>query len=546
LPALAGLARADGPPALEGYEDFEKLKARVAAIDASDFATVSSLCQTAGGKEVFLITVGTGAVDERPAILILGNVHAPHLAGSELAIRLAQRLADAAGSDEKTRQLLEATTFYVIPRPSPDAAEGFFQAPLMERTGNARPTDDDRDGRLDEDPPDDLNGDGLISMMRVSDPAGTWMPHPDEPRILVTADPKKNEQGLYRTLVEGKDDDGDGEFNEDGPGGVAFNKNFAFKYPAFEPGAGPNAVSEIETRAVADFAFDHPNIAAVLTFTPDDNLFHSWKPDGQAEGQRIKTAVLGADAPFVEFVAEQYRQIHGGKDPAGPMRGGGSFSDWAYFHFGRWSWAARAWWVPRVVPPEGQEPAKLTDERSAEEVHNLRWFDQQGIPAFVPWAAVDHPDFPGRTVEVGGFRPFVRLNPPAAELDPLADKHVAFLHKLIELAPRPGIDELKLESLSGGVYRLSAAVVNQGFLPTMSAMGSTSRAAYPMQAALDLPQELELVTGSRRGFLDRLAQRGAKVESSWLVRRLKAGPASATVRVYGSSVGSETRTVEVP
>ena len=42
------------------------------------------------------------------------------------------------------------------------------------------------------------------------------------------------------------------------------------------------------------------------------------------------------------YNAEQYRKLHGGKDAPGSPKGEGSFSEWAYFHYGRWSLAARA------------------------------------------------------------------------------------------------------------------------------------------------------------------------------------------------------------
>ena len=39
--------------------------------------------------------------------------------------------------------------------------------PFREPAGNARKTDDDRDFEFGEDPPEDLNGDGWITQMRI-------------------------------------------------------------------------------------------------------------------------------------------------------------------------------------------------------------------------------------------------------------------------------------------------------------------------------------------------------------------------------------------
>ena len=125
---------------------------------------------------------------------------------------------------------------------------------------------------------------------------------------------------------------------------------------------GPSAVSEPEHRALADFLFDRTNIAAVFCFSPDDNLFHPWKPDKQAEGARIKTTVLSADAPALEFLAADYKKLHGGKDAPESAEARGSFASWAYFHYGRWSLAARGWWIPQVEPPK-PKPAEGAEEK---------------------------------------------------------------------------------------------------------------------------------------------------------------------------------------
>ena len=79
-------------------------------------------------------------------------------------------------TDEATRRQLVACVFYVVPRVDVDGSEAVFATPLAPRRGNLTPFDDDNDGRVDEDPPEDLNGDGLITLMRVKDPHGPFAP----------------------------------------------------------------------------------------------------------------------------------------------------------------------------------------------------------------------------------------------------------------------------------------------------------------------------------------------------------------------------------
>jgi len=535
----------------EGYTDYDAFRRELDRIARSPLVTLRSLGTTLGRREVFLLSIGTGKLDEKPAVLLVGSVEAPHLVGSELAVRIVRRLADEAAKDKEVRRMLERVTFYVIPRPAPDACEAFFQRPRHERSLNQRSIDDDGDGRIDEDGPEDLDGDGLITSMRVEDAEGPYLLHPDDDRLLIKADKKEHERGRYALYVEGRDRDHDEQLGEDPPGGVAFNRNFPFQYPYYERGAGPHQVSEVETRAVADFAFDHANIAAVLTATPEDNLVEPWKPDADASG-RLKTALSAADAPYFQHVAEQYQEILGelAVKTAELPDGEGSFSEWAYFHFGRWSFAFRGWWIPEVAADAADEdeddnnsdgePSESAEKRGADERNALRWFAREGIDGFVPWKAIEHADFPGRKVELGGFRPFVLLNPPQEELEPLAEKHWQFVRRLTRLLPRLEIDQTEAEPLGGGVWRVKATVVNRGFLPTMPQTGDTTKAPQPVQVELALPAGVRLASGHARRQIEPLAGDGGRSDQSWLVTAAVKKPTSLRVRAWSPSVGSAT------
>lgn len=545
---LVSSAGAEAP--IEGYSAYEAYSAEVQSLGKSPLVTVVSLGKTLGGRELHLLRVARHKAESdkdntQPAILIVGSVYAPQLSGSELAIRMVRKLIEHP-DDESAKALLDRYILYVIPRPNPDATEAMFARPFAERAVNERSTDDDRDFETNEDGNEDLNGDGWITAMRVEDPTGKWISHPQDERILIEADPKKHESGKYLLFTEGIDNDHDELWNEDGPGGVDLNRNFTFGYQFFSAGAGPHQVSEIESRAIADFAFDHPNIAAVFSFSPQDTLLTPWKPGD--DNSRIKTTVLAADAPYLNELAEQYRTLHGGKDWPAAEKGAGDFASWAYFHYGRWSLSARAWWIPKVEPPKtsSDEKEKSPDDpRGAEERNALRWFAANKIDGFVPWTPIEHPDFPGKKVEVGGFKPLVRLNPPANQLDELAAKHLAFLGRLGTGMPRLVLDEPKVEALGGGVFRVTAKVRNIGYLPTMSAMGKLSRWPNILQIKLSLPQGAKLLTSSERVALEPLAGSGGFREHAWLVNATAAEDAKAAVRVWSSSVGSDEKAIEL-
>lgn len=558
--AVAAISAADETPqspALQGYQNQEQFSAAIKKIGESELAEVISLGKSAGGRDVWLITISSGKPEGKPAIALLGNVQGNHLAGGELTLRMVQQLIEKGENDEAVKKLLEQVTLYVIPRPDPDASEKCFALPFRVPAGNDRKTDDDRDFAFGEDPPNDLNGDGFITQMRIEDPAGTLMLHPDDPRVLITADPKKNERGKYRILSEGIDDDGDEQWNEDAGDGVAFDRNFTFGYKPFSANTGPNAVSEPECRAIADFMFDHPHIAAVLSFSLDDNLFHPWKPNSQTEKERIRKNILGSDATAVDFLAESYRKIHGGSDAPSPPDVNGAFSRWAYFHYGRWSLNARGWWVPKTEAKkeEAKENEKKEDakdekkeekkpsgeKRGSEQINLLNWLAANKIDGFVEWKEIKHPDFPNHKVEVGGFKPLIDLNPPAAELDKLAEKQLNFLQKLLDYFPKLELRDLTTEALGGGVYRVKVTVANTGYLPTMPEMGGVNGIPHPLQIEISVPKDTVFLQGSARSEINRLSGVAGKSERTWLIRLPSEGKLpdgiDFKIRVWAPAVG---------
>ena len=282
MPALVllGLALAAGPSGAQEspkYRDHAALTSALQALAGGHklAARLSSIGKSRGGRDIWALEIavpGGVAPEKRPALLIAAGFEGDHLAGTEIALAAARALLESAGSDAAIKDRLAASTVYVVPRVNPDGAEGFFAPVKTGRRTNLAPRDDDNDGRVDEDGPEDLNGDGLITVMRVKTAGGEYMIDPDEPRLMKRADPKKGESGAFRLFLEGTDNDGDGFINEDPPGGVDINRNFAHDYPYYKPDAGPHMVSEAESRALMDFVIARRNIAAVLTFGESDNL----------------------------------------------------------------------------------------------------------------------------------------------------------------------------------------------------------------------------------------------------------------------------------
>ena len=85
---------------------------------------------------------------------------------------------------------LRTRTFYVVPRVNPDGAEWVLADRPRFRRSSVRPWPW-RDGhRWPGLQCEDVDGDGRILQMRIADPNGGWMPHPDDARLLVPVPPE--------------------------------------------------------------------------------------------------------------------------------------------------------------------------------------------------------------------------------------------------------------------------------------------------------------------------------------------------------------------
>lgn len=530
--------------AAEPYPDNKQLIARLKklASDHKAIARAIEVCETPAKNEVWRLELGAGNASSRsnrPAMLVIAGIEANDLAGTASALAWAETLASGYATNDAIKKLLDSTTIHLWPRVNPDGAAVYFAAPRRETTTSLRPTDDDRDGLFDEDGPEDLNADGVITSMRIEDPDGEYILDPQDNRLLLKADRLKGERGAWRMLSEGRDIDGDKEWNEDGAGGVNFNRNFPYGYKFFAADAGRHQISEVETRALAEFVIAHPQIAVVFTFGAADNL--SQTPKGEAP-KRPPIALHEGDVPWFRELGKAWREQLGLKKELTGASEPGTFSDWMYFHRGRLSLAARAWTPPLQLElakaaakdekpkdepkkegdarPDGEkkpsEKPKDTDNRNDEDRAFLKWIDQNDPARFIPWKAIEHSDFPGKRVEVGGLAPFASTLPPAKFLPDLTSMHGRFLTDLAGKLPHIAIRSVEAKSLGASVYDITVKVENTGYLPTAIAQGGVSREVHPTRVILKVDPK-QILSGDRVTMLNAIAGGDAK-EARWVVR----------------------------
>ncbi len=516
--------------AQESYRSYQDMTEALQDLESehSEIVSLQSIATSPGGHDIWHVTIGSGDVANKPALAIVGGVDGVHILGIEMALKLTESLAGHANIN----QILENQVFHIFPNLNPDASEQYFSDLRYERSVNSKNTDLDRDGSLSEDPYNDLNGDGLITMMRIEDATGGWMLHPDDNRVMVEADPLKSQRGTFRLLTEGRDNDEDGHYNEDPNGGVNINKNFTYQHPSFEYGAGEFPVSEAENRALADLMFDTFNIYAVLTFSPNNNLSDPWQYSRSDASKRVITGILEGDEGVFQSVSDLYKDVVPQENASGYSLQQGGFPEWAYFHYARYSFTTDGWWIPEVAEDSvGQSNRGL----ESDELDYLRWSDSEGVDSFTDWQQVDHPDFPDHVVEVGGIKPFAMTTPPYSMVDSLANIHLEFVERLTEMKADLVFENIQLEDAGRNLTRITLDLHNRGSLPTSTELGTRTKWVRPVNVELTADDEMQILSGRPKFQIDRLMG-GESQQITWLI----SGSGSVSLSAGNPSAGFAT------
>ncbi len=603
-----------------------------------------------GGHPIGVVTLGEPGEDafgrtrdQRPALLIVAGVDGRHAVGRAAAAAVGERLlADHRG-------LLGSHTVYIIADMNPDGAR-------LDSGRNSAAVDADHDGRVGEDGGDDLNGDGVVTMMRVLDPPSEygletgWVIDEGEPRLMRKGEASAGENGAYALLVEGRDDDGDGLFNEDGPrgsggGGVDLDMNFPSLYPEHKDGAGAYPLSEPESLALVAWLQTRSNIVAVLVYGPHDNLVKTPGTGKNDESGRMPRGIEKDDESYHKKVGEVFTDITG--MTGAPTRDAdGSLAAYAYTDFGVWAFSTPVWVRPdqvkkdedekkdnaeagaedgeedgageevdeatvlreqgvpenlirfltgdtdvraammaeyETMSPEDQqremaalaqlpeavrvrvmamaqgnpdpgmaaaeddageaEPSKEKKDKPKADKDELAWLkhsdDDRDGAGFVEWVEVEHPQL--GTVEVGGFAPGFRMNPPEDTLGVLFDQQTEFVAALLGRLPRLAVGEAGVERVGDGLWRVRVRATNEGYLPTRSAMGVKARRLPPEVVWLGVEPD-RVVSGSRAVRMWSIPGSGGHADAEWVITGEAGDKIELRVRsdVYGDRVQTVT------
>ena len=319
---------------------------------------------------------------------------------------------------------------------------------------------------------------------------------------------------------------------------------------------------------------------------------------GRPPSVQPATTVNAADTEYFTAIATKYRELTGLRSTGFTRAPAGAFYEYGYYQYGVPSFSTPGWGLPEearpaaaggapaeaetVRPPAapgtpeggrtgtpgsrgggsgGRGPGRGTGRSSGTgpnaaaesgregapapegiDLRLLRWMEREKIDGFVDWTPFKHPTL--GEVEIGGFKPYVTVNPPAEKIAALGAGHVKFVLHLLSLFPRIAIAHTEVKALGGGLYRLKAEIENQGFLPTSLAHGVVARAVKPIMVQLGVPPEAIITGAEKTNFVPALAGSGTRSSFEWVI---KGRPGSSVaLKVITQKAGVETLSLQLP
>jgi hypothetical protein len=524
-----------------------------------------------------LTNEATGAAEDKPAAYFEGGRHSGEITASESVLWLLQHLLVQYGRDERITRLLDTRAVHLRPQNNPDGSTLYLHTAQSNRS-SVRPHDSDRDGLVDEDPPEDLDGDGVIHAIRRR-------PGPDEQDeanyVIDPRDPTGrlmervlDGEGDWILFSEGVDNDDDGRINEDGVGGLDLHRNYPENWRP-EPGrdatgrgetqfgAGAYPLSEPETRLTVVWLLEHPHVSVVNSMDtrvpmhlrppstsrsaermyPEDLAYYE---DFDRIGQEITGYPWAGDVYETYMTRTAFDRLTGDPNLPSPLFGHGP--DFGYFYYGSIWYGDELW--------NGGRMRDANDDGEVDDLDALIWDDEaNGGAGFREWEPFEHPEY--GAVEIGGFHPkFFAQNPPPHELERWVRNQALFNLEMATWLPL--IAEVEVDARRTGqrgdttTYRVQIRWTNTGKLPTALRQAQLVKIVTEDQVKLDFDSTLTagevpavtIVTPSTRDKTIRAGwtEPGERKTVTFEVRTVGVAGVEGTARVLSTRGGKQ----EVP
>lgn len=583
LPALEAQERVSalGKYDFHHYFEYEELTAFMRDMHEAypHLTRLESMAESQMGRQVWMLTINnpqTGRAEDKPGIFI-NQIHAGEVIAAASNCYTIWYLLDKYGKDEQVTDIIDNNVWYIVPRLDVDGAEAYLTGRPAGEDPN--PIDSDGDFLFDEDPAEDLDGDGHIVQMRQIDPKGEWKLSSTEPRIMIRKAPDEVTGTFYALYTEGLDNDGDEEINEDGfSTGFLSNRNYPgnWRPDAIQGGGRLYPMQEGITRAEVDFVADHPNIAVYIQShccgrvilrppttatdmefpqTEDLRLYqvaaaraleHSgwnlatsvfeWRyPSGTPDRKptqvyrdkdgKLRNAPAGMyeededDDPGLYAFQNEWLDYQGDRG----YFAWGSSLETMYNMFGIFSFADEHW-----AQPDYDGDGEISERE------RLRWNDEEMDGSqYVDWHAFDHPTL--GEVEIGGWIRRRNSPPEGPLIQAEAEMGNAYKIYMAGLTPRLKVtSEVTATNEDAGIYQVDITVENTGFLPTALEQAQALDVIEPVLLEVEGDANLEILFGEEKAEIGHIDGQSESETISFVVRK-RDGSARATLTVSATA-----------
>jgi hypothetical protein len=467
------------------------------------------------GRDILMLTIGDteGERHNRPALWLDGGTHASEWTGVMAALHAASRwIALLAEGDTATIDRFRRATAYVVPCISPDGLQGLMDGlPFLRSTLRPQPAGTHRIG-LDA---RDLTGNGRVGWMRWKHPSGSWVADPDQPMFMRLRTLDDDPADAWCFSNEGMFIHWDGTRWVDAPQEFALdlNRNFPVNWAPFrmfgmDSGAYP--MSAPESRAVVDAVHAHPNVAVALTN-------HTYTGCILTQPYRDPCPLPKADIDLMERLAEMsvegtgYRVIKVHPDFAYDLKKPvvGVWADALCCTFAIPAYTLELWNPYAFAGVELEKPVEFFQKPDEAIVRALVDKFAELPNGVMPWKPYDHPQL--GAVEIGGIDYYRTIrNPPESELPAECARGYLVADRLLRSTPILRV-EIDQEPVSDGAYRVTARIINEGFLSTSSlSHGVAIERVPPVLIQLAAEDGLEIVGGEATQVLGHLDGWGVK------------------------------------
>ncbi len=495
------------PLRFDYYYSYEKVVEAIMALNKAypALTSVEEVGKSEEGRIIYALTINnpkTGTALSKPAVYTDGNIHGNEIQAGEVCLYLANRLLTNYGKLKDITEVVDRNAFYIIPVVNVDGRYHFFNDPNTPSSNRSLriPTDDDRDGLVDEDPDDDLDGDGSITNMRKKDPFGKLKTDPEESRLMIPVKP--GETGEWIQLgQEGIDNDGDGQMNEDSEGYVDGNRNWGFNWapPYVQSGSGLYPFSGTGTRAITEWMLKRPNIVMVFAYHNNGGMYlrgPSIKAAGELPSGDI--AVYDYLGKNIEKIVPGYRYLISWKDLYSTY---GDFTDFANNLLGTYSFVGELFQVETETfdgtffdKPEGAASIMGGNDPEAER-KRLKFNDHvtQG-ELFKDWTPYKHPVY--GDIEIGGWVKNSSRLPHPFMLQDLVHRNASAVILAAQNTPDVRLEVFGMEKLEGGIYKVRVRLNNKNAMPSISYL-TVKNKLYPLDQLSISGSSAKVISGGK-------------------------------------------------